>query len=194
MRTAIIERNTKETQIKVCLNLDNAEDKGNIDTGIGFFDHMLTALSVHSEIGLSVQCEGDTYVDCHHTIEDVGIVIGMAFAKALGDKMGIARYGSAYIPMDEALAFSVIDISQRPYLVFEGEFSGDKIGEMDTQMVEEFFRAFAVWAGVTLHVRILYGKNDHHKAEAAFKAFAHAMKRAIRPLNASAVLTTKGVL
>jgi len=194
MRTAIIERNTKETQIKVCLNLDNAEDKGNINTGIGFFDHMLTALSVHSEIGLSVQCEGDTYVDCHHTIEDVGIVIGMAFAKALGDKMGIARYGSAYIPMDEALAFSVIDISQRPYLVFEGEFSGDKIGEMDTQMVEEFFRAFAVWAGVTLHVRILYGKNDHHKAEAAFKAFAHAMKRAIRPLNASAVLTTKGVL
>jgi Imidazoleglycerol-phosphate dehydratase len=194
MRTAIIERNTKETQIKVCLNLDNAEDKGNINTGIGFFDHMLTALSVHSEIGLSVQCEGDTYVDCHHTIEDVGIVIGMAFAKALGDKMGIARYGSAYIPMDEALAFSVIDISQRPYLVFEGEFSGDKIGEMDTQMVEEFFRAFAVWAGVTLHVRILYGKNDHHKAEAAFKAFAHAVKRAIRPLNASAVLTTKGVL
>ena len=194
MRTAIIERNTKETQIKVCLNLDNAEDKGNINTGIGFFDHMLTALSVHSGIGLSVQCEGDTYVDCHHTIEDVGIVIGMAFAKALGDKMGIARYGSAYIPMDEALAFSVIDISQRPYLVFEGEFSSDKIGEMDTQMVEEFFRAFAVWAGVTLHVRILYGKNDHHKAEAAFKAFAHAVKRAIRPLNASAVLTTKGVL
>jgi Imidazoleglycerol-phosphate dehydratase len=192
MRIAVIERNTKETQIKVRINLDDSKDGGIISTGIGFFDHMITALSVHSGIGLSVECEGDTYVDCHHTIEDVGIVIGMAFAKVLENKMGITRYGSAYIPMDEALAFSAIDISQRPYLVFEGEFLGDKIGEMDTQMVEEFFRAFSVWAGVTLHIRILYGKNDHHKAEAVFKAFAHAVKMAIKP--DTVLLTTKGVI
>lgn len=194
MREAIIERKTNETDIKIGIHLDDNRSNCRIDTGIGFFDHMLTTLSVHSGIYFDVDCSGDLCVDCHHTIEDVGIVLGQVFANALDDKMGIARYGSAYIPMDEALAFAAIDFSGRPYLVFEGEFTADKIGDMDTQMVEEFFRAFSVWAGVTLHVRILYGKNDHHKAEAAFKALAHAIKIAIKPLEDQSSLTTKGVI
>lgn len=194
MREAAIERKTEETDIKIHINMDDKQSKCRIDTGIGFFDHMLTALSVHSGIYLNIECSGDLCVDCHHTVEDVGIVLGQVFAKALNDKMGIARYGSAHIPMDEALAFAAIDFSGRPYMVFEGEFTTDKIGDMDTQMVEEFFRAFSVWAGVTLHVRILYGKNDHHKAEAAFKALAHAIKMAIKPLEDQPSLTTKGVI
>lgn len=165
-----------------------------VDTGVGFFDHMLTALAVHAGLSLSVSCRGDLHVDCHHTIEDVGIVLGDALCKALGDKSGIVRYGSFYIPMDEALGFASIDISGRPYLVFHADFTADRMGEMDTQMVEEFFRAVAFHAGITLHLSVPYGTNDHHKAEALFKALAHALKAAAA-LNADgSVLSTKGVL
>lgn len=192
MRTAEISRKTKETDIEVFLKLEGAA-KVNISTGIGFFDHMLTAFGVHSGIDLSVNCNGDLNVDGHHTVEDVGIVIGQAFAKALGDKSGIARYGSAFIPMDEALGFCSMDISGRPYLVFNADYSDSKIGEYDACLTEEFFRAFAFNAGITLHIKSEYGKNDHHIAEAIYKAVAHALKTAIR-INGTEVLSTKGVL
>lgn len=191
MRTAEITRRTKETDITVLLDLDG-EPRAGVDTGIGFFDHMLTALAVHGGMGLSVACRGDLDVDCHHTVEDCGIVIGQALARALGDKSGITRYGMASIPMDEALATAVIDVSGRPYLVFQCEFTADQIGDLDTQMVEEFFRAVAMNAGITLHLNLAYGKNDHHKAEALFKAFAHALRAACAPMEGT--LSTKGVL
>lgn len=193
MRTASLVRKTKETDITLSLNLDDASGVS-IDTGVGFFDHMLTALAVHAGISLCVVCKGDLHVDCHHTIEDVGIVLGDALNEALGDKSGIARYGSFYIPMDEALGFASMDISGRPYLVFKAEFTADRIGAMDTQMVEEFFRALAFHAGITLHLHVPYGANDHHKAEALFKAFAHALKAAIARNTDGSVLSTKGVL
>jgi imidazoleglycerol-phosphate dehydratase len=193
MRTAEAERKTRETDIKVRVALDG---KGNakIDTGIGFFDHMLTALSVHSGISMEISCNGDLYVDCHHSVEDTGIVLGQALSKALGDKSGIARYGSAYIPMDEALGFCSLDISNRPFLVFKGEFTNQTIGDFDTCMTEEFFRAFAFNAGITLHINMLYGSNDHHKCEAAFKACAHALKKAVKENNSGKTLSTKGSL
>lgn len=191
MRKAEITRQTKETDISVFIDLD-AGAKAQIDTGIGFFDHMLTAFAIHSNISLEVNCNGDLLVDCHHSIEDTGIVIGQAIAKALDKKQGIARYGTTYIPMDEALGFCTLDISNRPYLVFDAEFASEKIGDMDTQMVEEFFRALSVWAGITLHLKVCYGKNDHHKVEALFKAFAHAFKDAIAETDST--LSTKGVL
>ncbi len=193
MRKAEIQRNTKETQILLTLDLDN-RGTGKISTGVGFFDHMLTAFSVHSGFGLSVECAGDLNVDCHHTIEDVGIVLGQAFAKVTEDKKGLTRYGSAMIPMDEALALCAVDVSSRPYLVFDADFLADRIGEMDTQMVVEFFRAFAVQAGVTLHLKVLYGSNDHHKAEALFKAFAYALKIAVKKTDEGELLSSKGVL
>jgi len=192
MRTAQIDRKTRETDITLSIDLDG---KGNVsvDTGIGFFDHMLTALAVHCGIDLTVKCQGDLYVDAHHTVEDTGICLGKAFAQALGDKSGIARYGSAYVPMDEALAFCSLDISGRAFLVFNAQFSDDRIGQFDTCLTEEFFRAFAFNAGITLHIREEYGKNDHHICEAIFKAAAHALKKAIA-VNGGAVLSTKGVL
>jgi imidazoleglycerol-phosphate dehydratase len=192
MRTAQIDRKTRETDITLSIDLDG---KGNVsvDTGIGFFDHMLTALAVHCGIDLNVKCQGDLYVDAHHTVEDTGICLGKAFAQALGDKSGIARYGSAYVPMDEALAFCSLDISGRAFLVFNAQFSDDRIGQFDTCLTEEFFRAFAFNAGMTLHIREEYGKNDHHICEAIFKAAAHALKQAIA-VNGGAVLSTKGVL
>ena len=192
MRTAQIDRKTRETDITLSIDLDG---KGNVsvDTGIGFFDHMLTALAVHCGIDLIVKCQGDLYVDAHHTVEDTGICLGKAFAQALGDKSGIARYGSAYVPMDEALAFCSLDISGRAFLVFNAQFSNDRIGQFDTCPTEEFFRAFAFNAGMTLHIREEYGKNDHHICEAIFKAAAHALKQAIA-VNGGAVLSTKGVL
>ena len=192
MRTAQIDRKTRETDITLSIDLDG---KGNVsvDTGIGFFDHMLTALAVHCGIDLNVKCQGDLYVDAHHTVEDTGICLGKAFAQALGDKSGIARYGSAYVPMDEALAFCSLDISGRAFLVFNAQFSDDRIGQFDTCLTEEFFRAFAFNAGITLHIREEYGKNDHHICEAIFKASAHALKKAIA-VNGGAVLSTKGVL
>lgn len=194
MRKTEVVRKTKETDITLSLAFDEAKPIVQINTGIGFFDHMLTAWAVHAGISLSVVCKGDLHVDCHHTIEDVGIVLGDALCKALGDKSGIARYGSFYIPMDEALGFASIDISGRPFLVFHADFTADRIGEMDTQMVEEFFRAVAFHAGFTLHLSVPYGANDHHKAEALFKAFAHALKAAAALNTDGSVLSTKGVL
>lgn len=173
------------------LNLDGS-GKHDIRTGIGFFDHMLTAFAVHAGVDLSVSVQGDLEVDCHHTIEDTGIVLGQAIGKALGDKSGIARYGSFFIPMDEALGFCALDISGRAFLVFSCEFTNERIGEMDTQMVEEFFRAVSYGAGITLHLKAEYGKNDHHMAEALFKAFAHAFSQAVAPKEGT--LSTKGVL
>lgn len=192
MRTAEIKRKTKETDIEVFVKLDG-DGKVSVDTGIGFFDHMLTAFGVHSGIDLQVNCTGDLHVDGHHTVEDVGICLGKAFAEALGDKGGIMRYGSSFIPMDEALAFCSLDISGRPFLVFNAEFHDDRVGEFDTCLTEEFFRAFAFNAGITLHIREEYGKNDHHIIEGIFKAVAHALKDAMS-ISGKGVLSTKGVL
>ena len=193
MRQAQLARKTKETDIKIAVKLDNM-GTANIDTGIGFFDHMLTALSVHSGISMDIAVKGDLYVDGHHTVEDTGIVLGKALGEALGDKSGITRYGSAFIPMDEALAFCSLDISNRPFLVFQGTFTNAMIGQYDACLTEEFFRAFAFNAGITLHVNMMYGVNDHHNCEAAFKAVAHALKTAVTPLEAGKTLSTKGVL
>ncbi len=191
MRAAEITRKTKETDITVRLDLDGGN--ADISTGIGFFDHMLTAFAVHGGMGLTVKAVGDLQVDGHHTVEDVGIVLGKAFREALGDMKGIARYGTAFIPMDEALGFASIDISGRPFLVFNAEFSDDKIGDFDACLAEEFFRAFAFNAGVTLHLKCEYGKNGHHIAEAIFKAAAHAIKEA-KTVSGNEILSTKGVL
>ena len=192
-RTASISRTTSETDIAVTLNLDGS-GRSDIDTGIGFFDHMLTALSAHSGISMVIHTKGDLYVDSHHTVEDTGIVLGEALKQALGDKSGICRYGTAYIPMDESLAFASLDISNRPFLVWNGSFATPMIGAFDTNLAEEFFRAFAFHAGITLHVNMLYGSNDHHKCEAAFKAVAHALKAAIAENETGTVLSTKGAL
>ena len=191
MRTAEIERNTKETQIKISLDLDGGEV--NVSTGIGFFDHMLTAFGVHGGFGLNVQVTGDLEVDTHHTVEDAGIALGMAFKQALGDMGGINRYGSFYIPMDESLALCALDISNRPFLVFKANFNEERCGDYETCCTEEFFRAFAVNSGITLHINLLYGSNSHHGIEAIFKAFAHAMKIAVAK-NDGGILSTKGVL
>lgn len=190
MREAKINRATKETDITLSLNIDG-KGEHQISTGVGFFDHMLTAFSVHSGFDLNISCVGDLQVDCHHTIEDIGIVLGLAFAEAVSDKSGINRYGNFFIPMDEALAQCSIDISGRPYLVFNAEFREAKAGDMDTAMVEEFFRAFAMNAKITLHINLLYGKNDHHMVEAIFKAFAHALKAAAAK-DGNGVLSSKG--
>lgn len=193
MREATVSRNTKETQITVSVRLDG-KGESEIATGIGFFDHMLTAMSRHSGISMTVHANGDLHVDGHHTVEDTGIVIGQALMQALGDKSGIARYGSAYIPMDEALSFCALDLSNRPYVVFLGEFTNQMIGGYDACLTEEFFRALAVNAGMTLHLNMCCGKNDHHKCEALFKAFAHALKAAVKENADGAVLSTKGAL
>lgn len=191
MRAAEINRKTKETDICVKLDLDGGEV--NIDTGIGFFDHMLTALAVHGDFGLDITAKGDLNVDGHHTVEDVGIVLGTAFAKAMGDKSGIMRYGSAYIPMDEALGFCAVDVSARPYLVFKANITNERVGDFETCLTEEFMRAFAFNAGLTLHLRCEYGSNGHHIIEALFKALAHALKNAVRLNGDGSSLTTKGV-
>lgn len=190
-RKSKISRKTKETDIKISLDLDGGDVE--VNTGIGFLDHMLTALGVHGGFGLDLDANGDLNVDAHHTAEDVGIVLGKAFCEALGDKSRIVRYGSAYIPMDEALGFCAVDISGRPFLVFDAEFSNQMVGGLDTCLVEEFMRAFAFNAGITLHLRCEYGKNDHHKIEALFKALAYALKTATRQ-NSGEVVSTKGVL
>jgi len=192
MRTSKKERQTKETNIKVSLDLDGT-GKADIDTGVGFFDHMLTALAVHSRFDIAIKCDGDLGVDAHHSVEDVGIVLGQAFAEAIGDKAGIARYGSFTLPMDEALASCHVDVGGRVYAVIDMPFTADRVGELDTQMIAEFFRAFANNANVTLHLAALYGENDHHKAEALFKSFAHALRIAVR-ISGDDLLTTKGVL
>lgn len=192
MRFAKIERNTKETQIAVELNLDGGDV--DIKTGIGFFDHMLTAFGVHGGFGLKIRVSGDLEVDTHHTVEDTGIALGMAFKEALGDMSGIERYGTFFIPMDESLAMCTLDISNRPFLVFKASFEQELCGDYETCVTEEFFRAFAMNACITLHIRVPYGANAHHEIEAIFKAVAHAMKIAVKKNEDGSVLSTKGVL
>lgn len=192
MRSYQIERNTLETKIKVSIDLDGS-GKSEINTGIGFFDHMLTLMAFHGKFDMKVICDGDINVDDHHTIEDIGIALGECVKQALGDKKGIRRYSTVYIPMDEALARSSIDVSNRPYLVFNADFTDERVGNMTCQMVKEFFRAFVNESRVTLHINLLYGENDHHKIEAIFKSFARALKEGIEIIS-DEVASSKGVL
>lgn len=191
MRTATVERNTKETQIAATLCLDGG--KVAVSTGNGFFDHMLTAFAVHGGFGLQLTVQGDLKVDTHHTVEDTGIVLGQALRRALGDFSGIARYGSFAVPMDESLARCDLDLSNRPFLVFRATFQQERCGDYETCVTEEFWRAFAVNAGITLHIDVPYGTNAHHQIEAVFKAVGHALHGAVQPTG-GAVLSTKGVL
>lgn len=195
MRTASVERNTNETKISVTINLDGSGTY-DIKTGLGFLDHMLEQLSRHSLIDIKVRCKGDLHIDGHHTTEDVGIALGLAFLQALGDKKGIRRYGFSYIPMDEVLTRAAVDISGRPWLVWHVDFSRDKLGEMDTELFREFFHAFAQNAGLTLHVENLYGENNHHIIESCFKALARALRAAltIDRRQSDVLPTTKGKL
>lgn len=192
MRNAEINRKTKETDISLKLNLDGGDVK--IDTGIGFFDHMLNSFATHGGFGLEVNVKGDLNVDDHHTIEDTGIVLGQAFNKALDDKSSIERFGSFYVPMDEALAFVSLDISGRPFMVFDADFPQEKCGDYTSAMTVEFMRAFAYNAGITLHVKCEYGYNSHHIIEAIYKAVAHALKIAVKQNDSGKPLSTKGVL
>lgn len=194
MRTAEIDRKTRETDISLRLCLDGT-GKTSLATGVGFFDHMLDALSRFAQLDLTLRCDGDLQVDAHHTVEDVGICLGRAIREALGERAGIRRVGSAYMPMDEALAFAAIDVSGRPYLAWDATFTAPMCGAMDTQLAEEFFRAVAVNAGLTVHMRLMAGRNDHHRMEALFKAFGLALRDAVR-LDATieGVLSTKGTL
>ncbi|MFZ1990880.1 MAG: imidazoleglycerol-phosphate dehydratase HisB [Alphaproteobacteria bacterium] len=178
MRTALIERKTKETEISVSLDLDG-DGACMVDTGIGFLDHMLDSFARHSAIDLKVKAEGDLHIDFHHTTEDTGIVIGQAVKKALGNLKGIRRFGSALIPMDETLTRAAIDVSGRPYFVWKVNFTKPKLGDMDTELFKEWFQAFAQNAGVTLHIENLYGENNHHIAESCFKACARALREAV---------------
>lgn len=194
MRTAVMTRETKETAVSLWLSMEG-NGQTSIETGIGFFDHMLDALCRFALMDLKLQCRGDGQVDAHHTVEDVGICLGRAIREALGDRAGIHRVGSAYLPMDEALAFAAIDISGRPYLAFRAVFAAPMCGQMDTQLAEEFFRAVAMNAQLTLHLRVEEGRNDHHKMEALFKAFGLALREAaaVDP-RVNGVLSTKGTL
>jgi imidazoleglycerol-phosphate dehydratase len=194
-RTAVVKRTTKETDIEVAVDLDG-KGASNISTGIGFFDHMLDLLARHSRIDITVKAKGDLHIDHHHTTEDVGIALGQAVKKALGDMKGIGRYASVHMPMDETLTRVAIDVSGRPFLVFKAEFGRDKVGAFDTELVQEWFQAFAMNAGVTLHVETLYGTNDHHIAESCFKGLARALRAAfaIDPRAAGEVPSTKGTL
>ena len=195
MREASVERNTKETEIKVKVRLDGA-GVYRVQTGIGFLDHMLEQLSRHSLIDLEVMAKGDLHIDFHHTTEDTGIASGEAVAKALGDRRGITRYGAALIPMDETLTRVALDLSNRPYLIWKVALSKPKLGDMDTELFKEWFQAFAQAAGVTLHVENLYGENNHHIVESCFKGLARALREAIEidPRKTDAVPSTKGVL
>ena len=195
MRSASIKRKTKETDIEVAVNLDGS-GVSNISTGVGFFDHMLDLLARHSRIDITVKAKGDLHIDHHHTTEDVGIAFGQALKQALGDMKGITRYADVHMPMDEALTRVAIDISGRPFLVFKVEFGRAKIGPFDTELVQEWFQAFAVNAAVTLHVATLYGANDHHIAESCFKGLARVLRTAVAidPRAAGEVPSTKGTL
>ncbi|HET8726266.1 MAG TPA: imidazoleglycerol-phosphate dehydratase HisB [Alphaproteobacteria bacterium] len=194
-RRAAVARATKETRIEVELSLDGSGEY-DVKTGIGFLDHMLEQLSRHSLIDLTVKAEGDLHIDFHHTTEDTGIAVGQALAQALGDRRGINRYGEATIPMDETLSRVALDISGRPYLVWNVAFTRDKLGDMDTELFREWFQGFAQAAGITLHVECLYGVNNHHVIESCFKALARALRRAVEidPRQADAVPSTKGTL
>jgi imidazoleglycerol-phosphate dehydratase len=190
-RKGTIERNTKETQIRLSVDLDGGAVR--VDTGIGFFDHMLTAFGFYAKIGLDIQATGDLHVDGHHTVEDVGICLGMALKEALGDRQGIRRFGSSYVPMDEALTFTALDFSNRPYLVFDAEMPQPMIGDYDSCLTVEFMRAVAVNGGITLHQKCLYGANAHHITEGLFKSFGMAVRDAVRQ-EGDGVVSTKGVL
>ncbi|MEO0883208.1 MAG: imidazoleglycerol-phosphate dehydratase HisB [Pseudomonadota bacterium] len=194
-RTAKVSRKTKETDITVTLDLDGT-GASDIETGIGFFDHMLESFSKHSSIDLHVRTKGDLHIDMHHTVEDTGIVIGEALIKALGDFGGITRYGHAYLPMDETLSRAALDLCNRPYFIWKVVFTRDKIGDMDTELFKEFFQAFATRGGMCLHLENLYGDNSHHIAESCFKALARALRMAVTvdPRLAGAPASTKGAL
>jgi imidazoleglycerol-phosphate dehydratase len=194
-RAASVKRATKETDIEVAVDLDG-KGASDVSTGIGFFDHMLDLLARHSRIDITVKAKGDLHIDHHHTTEDVGIALGQAVKKAAGDLKGITRYADVHVPMDEALARVAIDVSGRPFLVFKAKFGRDKVGAFDTELVQEWFQAFAMNAGITLHVEVLYGSNDHHIAEACFKGLARALRAAfaIDPRAAGEVPSTKGTL
>ena len=193
-RVAAVNRETAETKIALQLNLDGAGN-GAIDSGIGFFDHMLNLMTVHGQLDLDLRCDGDLEVDGHHSVEDIGIALGDAFKEAIGDKKGICRYGTFYLPMDESLAFVTLDISGRPFLVYDGGEMAPMVGGFDTELTEEFLRAFAMHAGITLHVKVLYGTNTHHKIEAIFKALGHALRIAVsQDPKVKGVPSTKGML
>lgn len=194
-RQSSVARQTRETDISVTVDIDG-EGNAQVDTGIGFFDHMLTTLAKHASFDLHVRCSGDLQIDGHHTVEDVGIALGKAFAQALGDKKGVTRFGHALVPLDEALSEAVVDLSGRPYLAFDLTFNRDRIGELDTDLIEEFYRAFAMSAALTLHITKRAGRNDHHIAESSFKAFARALRMAtsIDPRASAVIPSTKGVL
>ena len=191
-RTAVMERTTKETKIRLSLCLDGT-GKGDIHTGIGFFDHMLHAWAFYAGFGLTLTAKGDLEVDGHHTVEDTGIVLGQALREALGDKVGIRRFGSAYVPMDEALAFTALDFSGRPFLVYEADMPQARMGAYDACLTEEFMRALAMNSGLTLHMRAQYGRNAHHITEALFKSLGLAMKDAVK-MEGTGVTSTKGAL
>ncbi len=195
MRKASLDRKTTETQIAVSINLDGTGTY-DVKSGVGFLDHMLELLSRHSLIDIKLRAKGDTHIDFHHTTEDIGIALGQAFAKALGDRKGIRRYADCLLPMDEALTRAAIDVSGRPYLIWNVAFSRPKIGEFDTELVREWFQAFAMNAGVTLHVQTLYGDNCHHIAESCFKALARVLRGAIEidPRQKDRIPSTKGSL
>ena len=193
-RRAEIVRKTNETDVSLTFFIDG-KGTSNITTGIGFLDHMLTLFARHGMFDLDLNASGDLDVDSHHTVEDIGIVLGHAIKEALGDKKSISRYGTSFVPMDEALAMVSLDISGRPFLVFDAEFSNDRVGEMDTELFEEFFRAVAFNAGITLHIKVLHGGNNHHIIEAAFKAFGRALAEAVAINDRiDGVLSTKGIL
>jgi imidazoleglycerol-phosphate dehydratase len=194
-RTATIDRQTKETRIKASVNLDGSGNY-DIETGIGFLDHMLEQLARHALIDITLKAKGDLHIDFHHTTEDSGIVLGQAFAKAIGEKVGITRYASVHLPMDETLTRVAIDVSGRPFLVWNVNFTQPKIGDMDTELFREWFQAFAQNAGITLHVENLYGLNNHHIAETCFKGLARALRQAVAidPRQADRVPSTKGTL
>ena len=191
MRKGNKDRNTKETRISVSWNLDGS-GKNSIDTGVGFFDHMLELFACHGGFDLEVRCDGDIKVDAHHSVEDIGIVMGKLLHELLGDKKGIERYASFYVPMDESLARSVIDISGRPYLCFNADLSG-KTGDFDAELVEEFFRAFCTYGLITAHIDVIRGGNLHHTAEAVFKSFARALKAAVK-VTGDKIPSSKGTL
>ena len=195
MRSARINRQTKETNIELTIELDG-RGKTMIETGIGFFDHMLNLFASHGRFDLVLNCKGDLEVDGHHTVEDIGIALGQAVREALGDKVGITRYASFYLPMDESLAFVALDISGRSYLVYDGGEMAPMIGSYDSELTEEFLRAFAFNAGITLHAKVVYGSNSHHKVEAIFKALGHALHDAVKinPEAADELPSTKGML
>lgn len=195
MRTASLRRTTSETDVAIRLNLDGTGAR-RITTGIGFFDHMLEQLARHSLIDLEIETKGDLHIDAHHTVEDTGLALGSALAEALGDRAGITRYAHAYVPMDETLTRVALDISGRPWLVWNTSFSQPRLGEMDTELFREFFHALAQTAGLTLHVETLYGRNNHHIVESCFKGLARALKGAVAidPRQAGVIPSTKGTL